>query len=231
VLLKLFSGLRNKLFLTVIIFLSLFLSVSIYFLYRPSSWPLGTEPVSCLLSVFSFIILLAFLNIRKEKDVDTKQDKNIETGLYIGLLWTIEISINNFIRQGLPQRDIIDDYFWALIALLILIAAFRESIKSGKFTDGIKSGFWTGMSSGAVACLSALILIVFGMKLILLDPLNIKEWTDTKGSLSAPGMDIYFAYQSFAGAVMHLYVLGIIMGLLLGSIGGVTGKIFKLILK
>jgi len=118
-----------------------------------------------------------------------------------------------------------------LIALLILIASFRESYKSGKFTDGIKSGFWTGMSSGAFACLSALLLIVFGMKLILIDPLNIKEWTDTKGSFTVPGMDIYFAYQSFAGAMIHLYILGIIMGLLLGSLGGLTANFFKIILK
>ena len=87
------------------------------------------------------------------------------------------------------------------------------------------------MSSGAFACLSALLLIVFGMKLILIDPLNIKEWTDTKGSFTVPGMDIYFAYQSFAGAMIHLYILGIIMGLLLGSLGGLTANFFKIILK
>jgi|WetSurMetagenome_2_1015567.scaffolds.fasta_scaffold02033_4 hypothetical protein len=227
----LLSGLRNKLLLRAVIFLSLLLSLGIYFLYRPASWPLGTEPASCLLSVSSFIILLVYLRSTKENNSENIPDGNIRIGLYIGLLWTIEISINNFIRPGLPQRDIIDNAFWAVIALMILIRTFLESYKSGRFDSGFKTGFWLGLSSGAVACLSALTLIVFGMKFILLDPLNIKEWVDTRGSIETPGMYIYFAYQTFAGAIMHLYVLGIIMGLLLGTLGGLTGKFLKLILK
>jgi hypothetical protein len=231
VILKLVTGLRDKLILTLVIFLSLILSVSVYFYYRPSSWPFGTEPVSCLLSICSFIILLFFLLGGKDKHTDDYQNRNIRLGLIIGLLWSIEISVNNFIRPGLPLRDIIDDAFWALVALLILIASFREGYKSGKFMEGLKSGFWTGLASGAVACLSALLLIVFGMKFILLDPLNIREWADIKGSAGTNGMNIYFAYQSFAGAVMHLYILGIIMGLLLGCIGGFAGKLLKSVLK
>jgi len=221
------SGLRKKLLLQAIIFLSLLFSIAFYFIYRPASWPHGSEPASCLLSIVSLIILLVFLNNRKEQDIDNIRDRNILTGLCIGLLWTIEISINNFIRPGLPLRDIIDNSFWALIAILILIKAFQDSSDTGRIYDGIKSGFWTGLSSGAVACLSALLLVVFGMKLILLDPLNVKEWVDTKGSVESHGMKIYFAYQTFAGAIMHLYILGIIMGLLLGTIGGLTGKFFK----
>jgi hypothetical protein len=225
------TGLRNNLLLAVILILSLVLSVAIYFLYRPATWPFGSEPISCLLSVISFLILLVFLNGRKENGNNNIQDDNMRFGLFIGLLWTIEISFNNFIRPGLPLRDIVDNSFWALIALLILIRSFQESFKTGRIYDGIKSGFWTGMSSGAVACLSALMLIVFGMKFLLLDPLNIKEWVDTKGPIDTQEMKIYFAYQAFAGAIMHLYVLGIIMGLLLGSFGGISGKIFKSIHK
>jgi len=62
------------------------------------------------------------------------------------------------------------------------------------------------------------------MKYLLIDPLNIKEWTDIKAAENSPGMDVYFAYQTFAGGIMHLIILGAIMGLLLGTVGGFLGK-------
>jgi hypothetical protein len=113
---------------------------------------------------------------------------------------------------------------------LILFFATREAYRSKKFSDGLLSGFWTGLSSGAVACITALLLVVFGMNYILLDPLNQKEWMDVKASMNFPDMAVYFAYQTFAGAIMHLFVLGIFMGLFLGTIGGLAGKAMKIIL-
>lgn len=47
------------------------------------------------------------------------------------------------------------------------------------------------------------------MPLILSDPLNIKEWSDVKATTHFPSMSVYFAYQSFAGAIMHL-VIGVV---------------------
>ena len=37
-------------------------------------------------------------------------------------------------------------------------------------------------------------------------------------------MKVYFAYQTFAGTLMHLIILGTIMGLILGLLGGIIGK-------
>jgi hypothetical protein len=44
-------------------------------------------------------------------------------------------------------------------------------------------------------------------------------------------MVVYFAYQTLAGAVLHLVVLGIIMGLLLGGVGGVLGRALRIVVK
>lgn len=41
-------------------------------------------------------------------------------------------------------------------------------------------------------------------------------------------MDVYFAYQTFAGGIMHLFILGAVMGLLLGFIGGFAGRVLHL---
>jgi len=61
------------------------------------------------------------------------------------------------------------------------------------------------------------------MKYILMDPLNLKEWTDIKATENSPGIDVFFAYQTVAGAIMHLFILGALMGLFLGIIGGILG--------
>jgi len=216
----------GNIILLVILMLSIVMSISVFFLYRPFSWPLGSESVESLVSVLLISFLTTILWMLRNRILNERQKKNVIAGLYIGLLWTVEISINNFIRPGLPLRDIVDNLFWGVIELLILITAAYDVSKSGKFTDGIKSGFWTGLASGAVACLSALLVIVFGMKFILLDPLNIKEWTDLKATTNSPGMNVYFAYQTFAGAVGHLFILGLLLGMIIGSLGGLLGKCF-----
>ncbi len=204
--------------------LCIILIIAIYFSYRPYSWPTGLEALGCLVSIILMTTALLVFWLLGVKIINDIQKRNVALGLGFGLLWTIEISINNLIRPGLPLRDNIDNIFWAIIALLILIAAIRDAYQTNKFLYGVKSGFWSGIASGAVACLTALIFIVFGMKYLLMDPVNIKEWTDIKATQNSPGMDVYFAYQTFSGAIMHLFVLGAIMGLLLGSIGGLIGK-------
>ena len=65
----------------------------------------------------------------------------------------------------------------------------------------------------------------------MLDPVNIKEWTDIKATENSSGIDVYFAYQTFTGAVLHLYLLGAILGLVLGSVGGLFGKALLILKK
>lgn len=211
--------------------LNIILVISIYFLYRPYSWPTGLESLGCLLSLILLAVTVFLLWFLKDRFTNNLQKRNVELGLCIGLLWTIEIGINNIIRPGLPLRDNIDDVFLAIIALIILIIAIRGAFQTNKFLCGVKSGFWCGLASGAIACFTALILIVFGMKYLLLDPINIKEWTDIKASNNSPGMDVYFTYQTFAGANMHLFILGAMLGLFLGFIGGIAGKTLRILKK
>ena len=69
-----------------------------------------------------------------------------------------------------------------------------------------------------------LAVVVFGMPWLLQDPLNLAEWSVRQANTPAT-MAAYFAYETFAGAFLHLIVLGIIMGALLGIVGGVGGRI------
>jgi len=220
-----FNKIKSNSILSSVLVLNIILVISVFFLYRPYSWPAGLESLGCLVSIIFMASILLTVRIFKDKIINDLQRRNVVLGLCFGLLWAIEISINNFIHPGLPLRDYIDNLFWALIALLILITAIHDSFKTNNFLSGVKAGFWSGLASGAIACFTALIIVVFGMKYLLSDPLNLKEWADIKAKENSPGINVYFAYQTLAGAVMHLFVLGAIMGLLLGIIGGQTGKI------
>ena len=127
----------------------------------------------------------------------------------------------------MPGRDHIDNAFWAFIAIGILIASVVAAYSSGRLKNGIAVGTWSGFVSGAVACLTGLALDVFGMSLLLRDPVNLAEWANRAKGSTAPTMASYFAYETLAGALLHLVVLGVGMGLVLGVAGGTLGKLAK----
>ena len=146
-------------------------------------------------------------------------------GTLLGLLWSIEIGINNVLAPPLPLRDHIDNAFWASIALGILVATGLRARRAG-FMQGLRTGVWCGLVSGLIACLTALALIVFGMALILQDPLNRAEWVARQSQTAAPTMAAYFAMETFAGALLHL-TLGVGMGGVLGVVGGACRTLVK----
>jgi hypothetical protein len=150
-------------------------------------------------------------------------DANL-VGIILGILWVVEISINNFIAPPLPARDIVDNIFWAVIALVIFVFTTVCAYRAKRFASGMEAGIWSGLVSGIFACCMALALIVFGMHFITHDPLNITEWAARGTNTSAPTMAAYYAYETFAGAFGHLTILGIFMGLLLGLLGGTVGR-------
>jgi hypothetical protein len=145
-------------------------------------------------------------------------------GLVLGLLWAVEIGINNILAPPLRGRDNIDNIFWAAIALAIMALSIMQAWRTGSLLRAIEAGAWSGFASGLVACVTALGMIVFGMGLLTQDPLNQAEWAGHLAINTAPTMADYFAYETFAGAFGHLLVLGIVMGGLLGTLGGAIVK-------
>jgi hypothetical protein len=157
---------------------------------------------------------------------DAARSAAIGFGLLVGLLWAVEIGINNFLAPPLPGRDTIDNLFWAAIAVLILLGSLSAAFRAGRFRAGVTCGAWSGLASGAVACGMALAMVVFGMHFLLHDPLNLAEWAARSPTEPAPSMAAYYAFQTMAGALLHLAILGAGMGLLLGAVGGGVKRIF-----
>lgn len=151
---------------------------------------------------------------------DAARSAAIGFGLLVGLLWAVEIGINNFLVPPLPGRDTIDNLLWAAIAVLILLGSLAAAVQAGRFRAGVTFGVWSGLASGAVACGMAMAVVVFGMHFLLHDPLNLAEWAARPPTEAARSMAAYFAFQTLAGALLHLVILGAGMGLLLGALGG-----------
>lgn len=224
-----FNKIKSNIILRSVILLSILLIILMYFLYRPLSWPFGYETAGCLISLGMLTATVYLLWRLRAKFINYIQNKNVAIGLCFGFLWTADMIVNYLFHPDLPLRNNIDNIFFSLIAVLIFMNAVWTTYRTNNFTDGVRSGFWSGISSGAIACFTVLTLIIFGMPNILLDPLKIKEWTEIQTSGNNSGMAVYFAYQTFSRAIMHLFILGALMGLFLGFIAGLSGKILILI--
>lgn len=224
-------NLKSNLILRTVVIINIILIIIMFFLYRPYSWPFGYEAEGCLLSVIMLSAIVFLLWKQRHRFIDELQKKNVSVGLFFGLIWMAQLIINNIIHPDLPLRNNISNILFSIIAVLIFINSLRDAYFSDTFADGLKAGFWSGISSGAIACLTAMVLIVFGMKYILLDPLKLQEWSEVAETSGSPGMAVYYAYRTFSGAIMHLFILGALMGSILGIFGGLAGKIFYIIRK
>jgi hypothetical protein len=143
------------------------------------------------------------LGLRARSEVAQVLRQGIIWGACFGALWVVEISYNNVLAQPIVIRDPVDNVFWAFIALGMLALAARAAWRSRGFSAGVRAGFWSGLVSGLMACLAALTLVVFGMRLLLADPVNIAEWADRGPTGAFPTMATYFAYQTIAGAMLE----------------------------
>ncbi|HEY0554673.1 MAG TPA: hypothetical protein VGG20_10420 [Thermoanaerobaculia bacterium] len=200
--------------------------IAFRYAYDMSSWIAGGGGFALLLAAFGGTWLIT--RTARRDAAPAALDRITLSGLVLGLLWTIEIGINNFVAPPLPGRDTADDSFWALIALGILIASVVAAYSLGRFKAGLAVGTWSGLASGAVACVTALALIIFGMPLLLSDPVNLTEWANRAKDSTAPTMASYFAFETMAGAFLHLVALGVGMGFVLGAVGGALGTAAKL---
>jgi hypothetical protein len=182
-----------------------------------------------LLLVTAIGILILFLGGPPAFAQEPDKTVGIWIGIVTGLLWVAEISFNNFVDPLISTghaRFYVDNGIWALIVLVILATAIKSAFNAGKIAAGVRVGLWSGLISGIIACLLGLSLILFWMKFLLRDPLNISEYAFRAKGAPESRMAAYFAYETMAGSLGHLFALGIGMGLILGLLGGLVGGAF-----
>jgi len=148
-------------------------------------------------------------------------------GLLFGLLWLFEIGFNNLLPPEISTasaRSWVDNGIWAIIAGLTIVVAATCALRTRRIVAGVQAGFWSGLISGLIACLIGLLLVTASMNLLLRDPLAIQEFAERGAASGAPNMPTYVAYGTMTGALLHLFVLGIGFGTILGVLGGLVGK-------
>jgi hypothetical protein len=194
------------------------------------------KPLAAIGSVVGVVVLAVILVIlRRVEPGDVgagpgspaalRRARAVRVGLICGLLWVLEISVNNLLAPPLPGRDWFDDVIWAVISLVILVSAARASYQGGRLGAGVVFGAWAGLASGLAACATALSLVVFGMTFLTADPLAQQEWAVRGAASMAPTITEYVAFETFAGAFAHLLVVGVAMSTLLGVVGGAIGVV------
>lgn len=186
--------------------------------YDAATWIEATFVVLALLGLAASLIILGRFSRRVTTSFVVPWA--VAVGIFLGSLWVVEILVNNVVTPPLPARDIIDNSFWAAIELIALAGAFAITLRSRRIIHGIEFGVWSGFVSGLIACTAALALVTFGMRLVTADLLNVAEWAELGGQSGAPSIAHYFAFETMAGALGHLLVLGVGLGMLVGFMGG-----------
>jgi len=199
--------------------------VSIFILY-----PEGSSILAFLLAPASLLALAGVVTWTGSSVESPRQIGDRIVGLTAGLacsfIWLFEIGFNNLVSPRVSTaaaRSVVDNTSWALVALVMIVSAAVRAVRTGAIDSGVGVGFWSGISSGLAACLAGLLLVTAGMHYLLRDPLNVEEYTARASGADGPSLATYLAYQSFKGALLHLFVVGVGMGTILGCGGGAIG--------
>jgi hypothetical protein len=146
------------------------------------------------------------------------------TGLALGIMWIVEIGINNVFpadRVPIATRDLADDLIWGLIALATILVAGVAAHRADSIGAGVAVGIWSGAVSGLLAYLAGLLVVVLSVDALERSPDLVAEFP----SSGAADLATYVTYTTIgssplAGAAGHLWLLGIGAGALLGMVGG-----------
>jgi hypothetical protein len=206
------------------------LVLAIVFRYPGNAYSRGSHLwFLCFASIALLIAAAAVVSIEYWRDVP--EDPNdaslgIQAGLICGGIWIIEIGFNNFADPNISTdsaRRFVDNGAWGLIALFIFVVSAARTWKTKEFSSAIRVGLYSGIISGSLACLMGLLLVALWMPFLLRDPMNIQEYAARNTTEHADSISTYLAYETMSGALLHLIVLGLIMGLFLGAVGGMLG--------
>ena len=134
-------------------------------------------------------------------------------GIAVAGFWILEIVAGNVLGNH-PYTQAI--YMAALLGVVVssACAGWVASSRSGRFTDGVTAGLWSGVTSGWVPLVSLLLIAVLLPGTVGADPQNIAQ-----ASHAGASNVLEFAIgDDLVAGINHLW-LGPLLGLILGPIG------------
>jgi hypothetical protein len=145
-------------------------------------------------------------------------------GTVVGVLWWIEILEGNVWR--LPGWWLSLLYFGAAIAAYLLpgFAAALVAWRTSSFRSGLLAGMWTGMLGSLLTFIGGMSILWLFHASFLQDPQNLEEFLRSRARGGAPDLDTYIVGDLFAGLIVHLAFIGIVLSAIAGAIGAAIGQ-------
>jgi hypothetical protein len=141
-------------------------------------------------------------------------------GMAMGGCWVMEVVAGNCgVGLGLVGATLFYRTPIAAVVILNLVVAVAAAAKTCRLLAGIGAGVESGMVSGLIAMLALTCLIVFGMKILIADPANVREFVRS----NRQDLTLFITREYLFAGVNHLWI-GLLGGLILGGAGGAIGR-------
>jgi hypothetical protein len=162
-------------------------------------------------------------------------EKRLSTifGFLIGGIWVGEILLGNLggtpvlgnLRDVHPHVYALAGWF-ALGAVVVTgIAGLIAAYLTGRVSTALRVGVWSGLLSGCIVFVTGMIVVILFHAALMKDPSNIREFARTAHRPpSEAELSRFLYWDALGGVVNHLWI-GPLLGLTVGGIGAILGKL------
>lgn len=191
---------------------------------------LTSTPVSALflsgfaITLVAYVAMALFATRTASPAREVAFNAALRWGTVVGVLWWIEILEGNVWR--LPGWWLSLLYFGAAIAAYLLpgVAAALVAWRTSDFRSGLLAGVWTGMLGSLLTFIGAMVILWLCHTSFLQDPQNLREFLRSRARGGTPVLDTYIVGDLFAGLIVHLAFIGIVLSAIAGVIGAAIGQ-------
>jgi hypothetical protein len=144
-------------------------------------------------------------------------------GVLVGGLWLIEVVAGNVFTTPTLADRIVYEVATTSAFLLPGIVSGLVAYQTGKVAMGIRASIWCGMIGALITAILGLQVIIQVTLLLGIgqhDPQNIQQF-HTSHSHDLAG---YIAGDALAGAINHLWLIGLVFSALVGGGGALIGN-------
>jgi hypothetical protein len=200
------------------------LAIALFLIVIAVAGSLWRHPSAARMSPAAAVVVLALLTVlmagyawAAAREPSPAARAGARVGLVVALLWLVEVLTGNAFGDHAWTKVV---YFGAIAGvaaatLLVGYAAAPDGV--GGWTDGAVAGTWSGLVSAPVPMLTLLFLVNFTPHIVVSDPQNIAEATHA----GTPDVLGFALGDDILAGTNHLW-LGVLLGALLGSIGGLA---------
>jgi hypothetical protein len=161
---------------------------------------------------------------------------SINFGLLIGAMWMGEIVLGNLggtsvfgdLRDMHPGIYAMAVWF-ALAAVCVTgIGGLVAAYQTGRISVALRVGVWSGLLSGSIVFVTGMGIVVLFHSAMMRDPSNIHEFARTAHRAPTEAELSSFLYRDMLGGALNHLWIGPFLGLTVGGIGAVFGKLLLL---